>query len=215
VTGVLLHDAPTSSNAQKVRFMLAELGLAYERRTVPFVAGARPDWHLAVNPTGGIPALVDGDLHLAESNAILRYLASRERRDDLYPTSLPDRARIDWLLEAVGMTLRPILREVEGHAYGLRAGRGIGAAQPDLQAAAEALARLRPRLEAFAALLDPDGDFACRGRFTLADVAGAPMLHRLRRSGLDLSDAPTRLIAWGEAVCTRPAWQPVAAESGV
>ena len=79
-----LHDHPRSSNAQKVRFLLGVLGLEYERRTVPFEA-PRPDWHLAVNPLGGIPALIDGELVLAESNAILRYLAEREGRDDLLP----------------------------------------------------------------------------------------------------------------------------------
>ena len=57
--GLLLYDNPVSSNALKVRFMLAELGLGYERRTVPFDL-PRPDWYLAVNPVGGIPALDDG-----------------------------------------------------------------------------------------------------------------------------------------------------------
>ena len=32
--GLVLYDNPMSSNALKVRFLLAELGLAYERRTV-------------------------------------------------------------------------------------------------------------------------------------------------------------------------------------
>ncbi len=71
---LILHANPRSSNAQKVRFLLGELGLAAEIREVPFGAD-RPAWHLAVNPVGGIPALVDGDLQLAESHAILRYLA--------------------------------------------------------------------------------------------------------------------------------------------
>src|SRR6478609_346421 len=70
---LILHANPRSSNAQKVRFLLGELGLAADIREVPFGAD-RPAWHLAVNPVGGIPALVDGDLHLAESHAILRYL---------------------------------------------------------------------------------------------------------------------------------------------
>ena len=77
-----LHDHPRSSNAQKVRFLLSVLGLEYERRTVPF-ADERADWHVAVNPLGGIPALIDGTVVLAESNAILRYLAAREGRHDL------------------------------------------------------------------------------------------------------------------------------------
>lgn len=34
--GLLLYDNPLSSNALKVRLLLAELGLPYERQTVPF-----------------------------------------------------------------------------------------------------------------------------------------------------------------------------------
>ena len=101
-----LHDHPRSSNAQKVRFLLGVLGLEYERRTVPF-APPRPDWHLAVNPLGGIPALIDGELVLAESNAILRYLAAREGRDDLLPVAARERAPVDWVLDAVATMLRP------------------------------------------------------------------------------------------------------------
>ena len=71
--GILLYDNPASSNAMKVRFLLAELGLAYERKHVP-LARPRPDWYLARYPFGTVPFLEDGDFELGESNAILRYL---------------------------------------------------------------------------------------------------------------------------------------------
>jgi glutathione S-transferase len=67
---------PASGNALKVRFLLAELGLDYEIVEVPRPR-PRPDWYLELNPAGGVPTLVDGDLVLSESNAILRYLAQR------------------------------------------------------------------------------------------------------------------------------------------
>jgi glutathione S-transferase len=128
---LVLHANPRSSNAQKVRFLLAELGLDYELREVPF-GDERPDWHVAVNPLGGIPALVDGDLELAESHAILRYLAAREARDDLYPAELRARARVDWILDAVATSLREVTRPFDAAAYGWRRRQGIGAASPYL-----------------------------------------------------------------------------------
>jgi glutathione S-transferase len=39
-----LYDHPVSSNALKVRFLLAELGLDYERIRVP-IERPRPDWY--------------------------------------------------------------------------------------------------------------------------------------------------------------------------
>ena len=96
----VLHDNPLSSNAQKVRFLLAELGQTAELREVP-LAQPRPEWHLAVNPTGGIPAIVHDGFRLAESNTVLRYLATRSGDTQIYPSDLPDRATVNWLLDAI------------------------------------------------------------------------------------------------------------------
>src|ERR671934_2030606 len=83
----------------KVRFLLAELGLEYERRHVP-LSRPRPDWYLERYPFGTIPFMEDGDLAFGESNAMLRYLANREGRLDLYPPEPRERARVDWALDA-------------------------------------------------------------------------------------------------------------------
>jgi glutathione S-transferase len=79
---LVLYDNPISSNAMKVRFLLAELELDYERRHVP-IARPRPADYVARYPFGTIPFLEDGDLALGESNAMLRYLANREGRSAL------------------------------------------------------------------------------------------------------------------------------------
>src|SRR6476659_5874966 len=64
LAAMLLYNNPASSNALKVRFLLAELGLAYDSREVP-MPQPRPDWYLDRNPLGGIPALDDDGLVLA------------------------------------------------------------------------------------------------------------------------------------------------------
>lgn len=58
-------------------------------------ARPRPDWYVEVNPFGGVPAIRNGELVLAESQAILRHLATREGRNDLYPTDPAMRAHVD------------------------------------------------------------------------------------------------------------------------
>src|SRR3954447_25534428 len=128
---LVLHDNARSSNAQKVRYLLAELGQTAELREVPF-AQPRPDWHLAVNPLGGIPAIIHDDFHLAESNTILRYLATRSGDTQIYPSDLPDRATVNWLLDAIATYLRPALLPIEMAAFRLRPrpGRGAEAVEP-------------------------------------------------------------------------------------
>jgi glutathione S-transferase len=194
-----------------VRFLLGVLGVECERRTVPFEA-PRPDWHDAVNPLGGIPALVDGELVLTESNAILRYLAARDGRGDVLPGQPRERASVDWLLDAAATTLRPACREIDAPAYGWRSRRGIGAEQPRPGDVPAAIAGIEQRLTAFSRLLG-DGGYACLGRLTLADCAAMPSLWRLHHAGALGGHA--RLEEWVEAVGEHPAWAPVAAESGV
>lgn len=195
-----------------MRFLLGVLGLEYERRSVPFEE-PRPDWHYAVNPLGGIPALIDGDLVLAESNAILRYLAGRDDRADLLPAAPRERARVEWLLDAVATTLRPACREVDGPAYGFRSHRGIGAEAPQPDGVPAAIAGIEGRLRAFSLLLDDDGGHACLGRLTLADCSAMPSLWRLHHAGALGGHA--RLEQWVETVGEHPAWAAVAAESGI
>jgi glutathione S-transferase len=210
---LVLHDNTLSSNAQKVRFLLAELGQTAELREVPF-AQPRPDWHLAVNPLGGIPAIVHDGFELAESNTVLRYLATRSGDTQIYPSDLPDRATVNWLLDAIATWLRPALFPIEEAAFGLRAGRGLGAETPAEDGGRAALAKALPKLQQFEGLLDDSSPWACCGRFTIADCAGAPVLYRMLRNGLDLGEIP-RLKAWAEACCERPAWVGVAANSGL
>jgi glutathione S-transferase len=202
---LVLHDNALSSNAQKVRFLLAELGQTAELREVP-LARPRPDWHLAVNPLGGIPAIVCDGFPLAESNTVLRFLATRSGDTAIYPADLPDRATVNWLLDAITTTLRPALRPIE------HAARGAG--ERDTGPAEAALAEALPTLEAFERLLDDASPWACCGRFTIADVAATPVLHRLRASGLGLSALP-RLATWAAVCCERPAWVSVAAAAGI
>ncbi len=180
--------------------MLAELELPYERRTVPFDQ-PRPDWYLAVNPVGGIPTLDDGGFVVSESNTILRYLAMREGRDDLYPSDPAKRALVDELLDRWSLTFRPAFFRYEASALGFAPGKGMGGAEPDpaaLPAVAEAIA---PVLRTLDALVGPSG--APRGRFTIADVAAAPVLYRTTHTGLDLGPYPN-VARWREVLVARP-----------
>jgi len=102
--------APTRS--LRVQWMLQELGLDFEYVQVDPTKGEhrRPEF-LALNPAGKIPVLVDDDLVLNESIAIVLYLAEKYPQKGLLPADL--RARADtyrWLLFAATELEQPIWR---------------------------------------------------------------------------------------------------------
>lgn len=70
-----------SPNPMKVALLLEEAGLPYEAVVVDTRRGQQfsPDY-LAINPNGKVPAIVDGDATVFDSNAILLYLAEKTRQ---------------------------------------------------------------------------------------------------------------------------------------
>jgi glutathione S-transferase len=196
-----LYDSATSSNALKIRFLLAELGLDYQRRDVPRPA-PRPDWYRHLNPVERIPAIDDDGFVLTESNTILRYLARREQ-SDLYPATIRDQARVDEFIDRYTAYLRPALGRVEQPALGFVPGLGPGAGPADPARARQAAAEIQPQLELFEGLLDDTG-YAV-GRFSIADCAAAPVLWRTHRTGVDLTRHP-RLAQWRDTILNRPAF---------
>lgn len=202
---LVLYDHPVSSNALKARFLLAELGLEHDKVHVSF-AEPRPEWYLALNPFGRIPTLVDGDLVLPESNAILRYLAHRESRHDLYPLEPRERAAVDCALDAWSTQVRPALYQLEDVALFHRdLEEGGGSWEEGDQAEIEAR---RPRAEASLDTFERfvAGNGTVLGRFTIADCAVGPVLWRTRRLPLDFSLWP-KAARLRDAISAHPAFQ--------
>ena len=56
---------------------LEELGMAYDLKLLPFPPRMLSPEYLKENPLGTIPLLVDGDVRMTESAAIVQYLATR------------------------------------------------------------------------------------------------------------------------------------------
>jgi glutathione S-transferase len=70
----------------RVVWLLEEMGLPYRLRDVDLLAGVENDAEfLAINPAGFIPALVDGDVTMVESIAIMEYLMARYGPTPLAP----------------------------------------------------------------------------------------------------------------------------------
>lgn len=96
----------------RVLWVLNELDIPHRRVPVDMDAGEhRSPAFLAVNPAGKVPALVDGDLVISESAAIMLYLAERHGAGRLIPADLADRARMyHWHLFLVAEIEGPLWR---------------------------------------------------------------------------------------------------------
>jgi glutathione S-transferase len=89
-----LYGFPASPNTWKVLAVAHHLGIPLDLVFVDLTKGAqRESDYLALNPTGRTPTLVDGDLKLWESTAIMQYLASQQP-SPLFPNDARTRADI-------------------------------------------------------------------------------------------------------------------------
>lgn len=97
-----LYSHPLSGNAHKARLLLSMLGLPYEEITVDVISGEhkKPEF-LAINPFGSIPVLVDGEVCIRDSQAILVYLARKYGGDEWLPSEPTAMAKVvSWLAVA-------------------------------------------------------------------------------------------------------------------
>jgi glutathione S-transferase len=78
----------SGSRSLRVIWMAEEMGLDYELS--PEVIGRSSREFIAVNPARGLPAIIDGDVVMSESVAIVQYLAARYGPTPLAP--LPEDA---------------------------------------------------------------------------------------------------------------------------
>jgi glutathione S-transferase len=151
---------------------------------------------------GKVPALVDGEVALWESNAINWYVAEKHPEAGLLQPTPAGRASVQrWLsfqaahVSPSAMAVNRALNPRHRNYWGLR---------PDPEAAEvgkQELARYLPVLET--ALADHEW---LEERFSLADIAYAPHLAFLVESGFDFSSTP-RVLAWLGRLMSRPAWQ--------
>jgi glutathione S-transferase len=182
-------------NSYKVSIALEELGLPYETHPINLRQGeqAKPAF-LALNPAGKVPVLRDDEsgLVLAESNAILVYLAERARR--LIPADGPARSLVLKWLFFQASSVGPMFGE-QGH-YTVLAKEKVP----------YAIDRYTTETRRISALLD--SHLASReffeGDYSIADIAHFGWLGFLRQVGVPFAEWP-HLSAWLDRVGARPA----------
>lgn len=183
----------TSGNVQKVIFLLEELGLDYRREDFgrQFENTQTPEY-LAMNPTGKVPVLVDGELSIWESHTILRYLAAKAG-SGLYPTDPGPRSRVERWMDWTLASLNPVFMA------GFR-----DAKKPEAERGADTAKNIAAELS----LLDRElaqREWIAGDAFSLADIAMAPVVRRCLAFPFAKPEL-TALVDWRGRLEERPAY---------
>lgn len=187
----------TTPNGRKISIALEELGLPYE--VVPIDIGRDEQFDpafLAISPNNKIPAIVDGEVSLMESGAILLYLA--EKTGQLLPPR-DTRAYWDvmqWLLWQVA-GFGPMLGQAH-HFLKFNRGRSTYAEQRYHTEAMRLYSVLDKRLE--------HREFVVGDQLSIADIAIWPWASRFEYQRIQFGDYPN-VRRWYIALAARPAFQ--------
>ena len=192
-----LYDLTLSGNCYKVRLFAALAGIPVDIVPVDFLAGEHKRPPLSeLNPWGEIPILVDGEVVLRDSQAILVYLARRYAGEAWLPNDPAAMAEVvQWLSTAAN--------EVQNGPGAARLVDKFGYALDKADTLRRA-ARILPLIDARLA----DHDWLALDRPTIADCAVLPYVALAPEGGVALSDFP-HIRGWIARVKALPGFVPM------
>ena len=192
-----LYDYPDCPFCQKVRVVLAEKDLEYEKIFVDLRKQEQksPDF-LRLNPYGKVPVLVDEDEVIYDSTIINEYLEDEYPLPGLMPEDSQGRARVRMLEDYCDNSFIPPTTMLLTQLRRSDAERD----QQRVEQAREELRRtlyyLRDKLTGHEYLVGKE--------FGLADASFAPRIMVLGRLGVELEPALAPVQAWIDRIRARP-----------
>ena len=193
---IVLHGMGLSGHTHRVALLLNALGLAYRFEDSPGPVRATEAFR-SLNPLGQIPVLRDGDLTLADSNAILVYLVRRYAPDSPWAPQEPLAAASvqRWLSVAAGEVMHGPATARMISLFGL----------PDDPARA---ARISERVLTFMDGHLAERAFLAADHVTIADLACYSYVAHAPDGGVSLAPYPA-VRAWLGRVEGQPWFQPM------
>lgn len=168
-----IYGRANSINVRKVLWMADEVGERYERE----------DWGRGFRPTdapefrkvsafGVVPVINDDGFILRESNTIVRYLAAKHARDDLYPSAIKSRALVeqwmDWAATDLYLGVRPVFLGLQVKMPGFQDPKVIEAGIADWS----------KQLRVLDAHLAAHGPYVAGNDFTIGDIPVGLVVNR-------------------------------------
>ena len=194
-----LYDYLESGNGYKVRLLLTQLGIAFERVELDILKGeTRTPEFLRRNPNGRIPCLeLEDGTHLWESNAIQFYLAEGS---ELPPAGRLERAQVLQWMFFEQYSHEPYIAVV-------RFWRHAGMVESKRDQLEERVSRGYAALGVMETHLR-ERTFFVAERYSIADIALYAYTHVAHEGGFDLSRFPA-IGAWLARVRAQPGHVPI------
>lgn len=182
-----------SSASFRVRLVLQLKGLGYEQHPVNLRQGEQKEKaYRRVNPQGLVPFLIDGDVQLSQSVAIMEYLDETYPAYPLMPSAPEERARVRQIVNMIACDTHPL--------NNLRVLNYLEQELGQSKTARDAWYRhwIDETFTALEQLLMTTAGVYCVGNeVTLADCMLVPQVYNARRFNMTLDDYPTiaRIVA--------------------
>ena len=188
-----LYGYPYSQHSRRVISLLEELDIVYEFRLVDMMKGEYlSEQYLSINPNHQVPTLIDGDIKIHESNAILRYLCKKHSRFDWYPQDPKSLALTEQWLDWNQCQLSPVVVDIVLNKVFLGDQGDMQAAERALEALPQLFERLNDQLSSQA--------FLAGQQQGIADLSVASNLFQL--SLAEILPQGTQLKNWYDKIAS-------------
>jgi glutathione S-transferase len=194
---VKLYTGLESGNSWKVRILLEQLGVPYEKVFVDMLQWEHKTERFMseLNPRGQVPVLEDEGRRYWDSAACLVYIARKFEREDWLPI---DAAGMAEVMQWVSLAASEIQFGLQYARRGVMRDRWIAGNLEQLQVIGKlALGALEWRLR--------DHDWLALDRITIADIACFPYVYHADEAKLPLDPYPA-IGAWVDRCLARPNW---------
>jgi glutathione S-transferase len=187
-----------SGNSWKVRILLEQLGVPYEKVVVDLLKWEQKteQFMSEFNPRGQVPVLEDEGRRFWDSAACLVYIARKYDRQDWLPI---DAAGMAEVMQWVSLAATEIQFGLQYTRRGVMRDRWIAGNLAELQAIGRtALHALEWRLK--------DHDWLALDRITIADIACFPYVYYAHEAKLPLDDEYPSVARWVARCMAMPNW---------
>jgi glutathione S-transferase len=192
---LLIGNRNYSSWSLRPWLVLQHFEIPFEDEVLQLAGEGFRDMLAQRSPTGRVPVLIDGDLVVPETLAIIEYLADKFPDKPIWPKDMSDRA----LARAAASEMHSGFSGLRSHAP-----MNLRSSHPG-KVALDTVSKDLQRLEAlWGGLLQKSGGPFLFGAFTAADAMFAPVATRIRTYALPVSDTAG---AYVEAIYALPAFQ--------